>query len=275
MPKDPLHNSLRSVISRTRAVCCVVFLANSRAIGCKKTPCIPSHPEPTATASPELCRGSLVSRVRNSQTKSFDAREDVISRLCPIEWFGIGVVKLDIVLDRLLQLPGRAMRAAPDLLFGQRGKPALDLVEPGGRSGREVNMKPPVAGKPGLDGRGFVRAVVVHHQVDVQIGRHTRFDGAQELQELAAAMSPVQLTDRPLLWRCPAPQTASWCHGACSRGCAFRQCPGPAARSVACGRAPEFGSSRPRTAPWPYAADPDTARRCRAPSRRTAGRWRA
>ena len=37
--KDPLHNSLRSVMSRTRAVSCVVFLANSRAIGCKKTPC--------------------------------------------------------------------------------------------------------------------------------------------------------------------------------------------------------------------------------------------
>ena len=35
---DPLHNPLRSVISRTRTVCCVVFLANSRAIGCKKTP---------------------------------------------------------------------------------------------------------------------------------------------------------------------------------------------------------------------------------------------
>ena len=41
--KDPLHNSLRSVISRTRAVCCVVFLANSPAIGCKKTPCSPSR----------------------------------------------------------------------------------------------------------------------------------------------------------------------------------------------------------------------------------------
>ena len=32
---EPLHNSLRSVISRTRAACCVVFLANSRAIGRK------------------------------------------------------------------------------------------------------------------------------------------------------------------------------------------------------------------------------------------------
>ena len=43
MVKDPLHNSLRSVVSRTRAVCCVVFLDNIRAIGCKKTPCSPSR----------------------------------------------------------------------------------------------------------------------------------------------------------------------------------------------------------------------------------------
>ncbi len=41
--RNPLHNSLRSVIARARAVHCVVFLANSWAIGCKKTPCGPSR----------------------------------------------------------------------------------------------------------------------------------------------------------------------------------------------------------------------------------------
>ncbi len=41
--RDPLHNSLRSVVARARAVCGVVFLANSQAIGCKKTPCGPSR----------------------------------------------------------------------------------------------------------------------------------------------------------------------------------------------------------------------------------------
>ena len=42
-PRDPLHNSLRSVVARARAHRCVVFLANSGAIGCKKTPCGPSR----------------------------------------------------------------------------------------------------------------------------------------------------------------------------------------------------------------------------------------
>ena len=41
--RDPLHNSLLSVISRAQAVCCVVFLTNNHAIGCKKTPCSPSR----------------------------------------------------------------------------------------------------------------------------------------------------------------------------------------------------------------------------------------
>ena len=37
--RDVLHNSLRSVIARPRAVRCVAFLTNSLAIGCEKTPC--------------------------------------------------------------------------------------------------------------------------------------------------------------------------------------------------------------------------------------------
>ena len=55
--REPLHGSQRSVVNQTRAVCCVVFLANSCAIGKKRR--LAAHPKPTATASPELYRGSL------------------------------------------------------------------------------------------------------------------------------------------------------------------------------------------------------------------------
>ena len=41
--EDDLHNSLRSVIARSRAVHCVAFVANSRATGLQKTPCGPSR----------------------------------------------------------------------------------------------------------------------------------------------------------------------------------------------------------------------------------------
>ena len=55
--KDPLHNSLRPVINRTRTVCCVVFLVNSGLLTAKRR--LAAHPDPAATDPQELCRGSL------------------------------------------------------------------------------------------------------------------------------------------------------------------------------------------------------------------------
>ena len=49
--------------------------------------------------------------------------------------------------------------------------------------------------EPVLDGGRLVRAVVVHHEVDVQPGWHVGLDGAQELQELAAAMPTMEVPD--------------------------------------------------------------------------------
>jgi hypothetical protein len=49
--------------------------------------------------------------------------------------------------------------------------------------------------KLGLDGERLVDIAVVHHQIDVEIGRHVGFDDAQGLQELHAAMASVHLTD--------------------------------------------------------------------------------
>ena len=48
-PRESLHNSSRSVIARTRAVCGVEFLANSGAIGRKIR--LASHPDPVYTNS--------------------------------------------------------------------------------------------------------------------------------------------------------------------------------------------------------------------------------
>src|SRR5688572_13098552 len=41
----------------------------------------------------------------------------------------------------LLELASRAMGAAADVLLGERSEPALDLVQPGRRGGREVNVE--------------------------------------------------------------------------------------------------------------------------------------
>src|SRR5277367_4422715 len=87
------------------------------------------------------------------------------------------------------------MGPAPDLFFGQRGKPALNLVKPGSGCWSEMDMEAWMTSEPGTHGRSLVRAVVVHHQMHVQLRRNVGFDRTQELQELSAAMTPMQLAD--------------------------------------------------------------------------------
>ena len=41
----------------------------------------------------------------------------------------------------------------------------------------------------------FCAALVVQDQMQIEIVRHVRVDGAQELQELLGPMAPMQLTD--------------------------------------------------------------------------------
>ena len=51
------------------------------------------------------------------------------------------VVERKEAADGLLQLPGAAVCAAPELLLSQQREPALDLVKPGGAGRREVQVE--------------------------------------------------------------------------------------------------------------------------------------
>lgn len=61
------------------------------------------------------------------QTKPLGAREDVVSGLGPANRLRVGVVDLDVVPDRFLELARGAMRALADVLLRLRGEPAFDL----------------------------------------------------------------------------------------------------------------------------------------------------
>src|SRR5918912_84996 len=56
-------------------------------------------------------------------------------------------------------------------------------------------METRMSGKPTAHRRGFMSAVVVHHQMDIELVRYPCIDGAQEFEELPGAMAPVQLAD--------------------------------------------------------------------------------
>src|SRR5690606_16837164 len=87
------------------------------------------------------------------------------------------------------------MRAATDLFLSERGEPALDLIQPRGRCGREVHMESRMTSKPALHRGGFVRALIVHDQMEIALGGYACVDRAQEFEESLDAVTPVQLTN--------------------------------------------------------------------------------
>src|SRR5437899_8081380 len=105
--------------------------------------------------------GALVSRVRDSMTKSGDAREDFIGRLGPHEWPRSFVCDLNVPPDGRLQLARAAMHAASQLLVGERREPAFDQVDPRGARRGEVHVVSWMAHEPAVDERRLVGSVVV------------------------------------------------------------------------------------------------------------------
>ena len=139
--------------------------------------------------------GSCLSGVEGREAVAFDGRQNFLSGLVPAERLRILVDGLDVGNNGPLQVAGRSVNAAADLLVRQLGEEALDLVEPRGRRRGEVNMpawspSEPVANHLGLVGRG-----VVHDDVNLEVARHVGLYVIQEPAELGAAMAPVALSD--------------------------------------------------------------------------------
>src|SRR5258708_5087977 len=106
----------------------------------------------------------LVSRVRDSLTKSRHAGKDLVSGFVPDEWLGCLVADRKVLTDRRLERSRAAMRAPFDLLLGERREPPFDEIEPGGAGGREVHVKARMPSEPSPDLCRLVRAVVVQKE---------------------------------------------------------------------------------------------------------------
>ena len=105
------------------------------------------------------------------------------------------IVGLDEFGNVGLEIADAVMDTALDLLVGEPGEPAFDLVQPGGAGRREVEVIARVAGEPRLDRRGLVRGVIVEHQMDVEIGRHGLLDRAEEFAEFDRTVTLVAAAD--------------------------------------------------------------------------------
>ena len=85
--------------------------------------------------------------------------------------------------------------AAPQGAFGEECEEALDLIDPRGAGRREVDVPARPLGKPVADQLGFMRAVVIHDNVDIETGGHVALDLVEELTELGGAMARHALAD--------------------------------------------------------------------------------
>src|SRR4051812_38629343 len=79
-------------------------------------------------------------RREGAEAEACDAGEDRIGRPGPAERLGLGVVPFDVGQYGRIQLLDRAVGAPLQLASAQQGEEPLDLLEPGARRRREVQM---------------------------------------------------------------------------------------------------------------------------------------
>jgi hypothetical protein len=104
-------------------------------------------------------------------------------------------VGADEAIDFFDEVGGEFESAATDGALGDEGEEALDLVEPGGIGGGEVDVPARPAGEPSPDLGMLVGSVVVDDEMDVELGWHVGRDVAQEGKELLVAMAGFALGD--------------------------------------------------------------------------------
>ena len=127
--------------------------------------------------------------------KTRNARQDLVGRLRPLERLRALVRDVDVATNGCLQLARAAMNPAAQLFLGERGEPPFDEIHPRSAGRCEVHMKPRMSKQPAVNHRGLVRARVVDDQVDVELRRHRRIDGRQELAKLSRPVALMKLAD--------------------------------------------------------------------------------
>src|SRR6516225_6346025 len=125
----------------------------------------------------------------------FDGSKDVIGRLGPFEWLGIGVVMTDEVHNIGAQSLDAAIDAAPDLFVGDEREETLNLIEPGRTGRREMDVPARPFGEPVADQRSLVGGVVVHDEMDIEIARDGGLDLVEELAKLGGAVAGEAFAD--------------------------------------------------------------------------------
>jgi hypothetical protein len=110
----------------------------------------------------------------------------------------MGVMGVDVLANRGVELRDAAVDAAPQLLGRQVREPAFDQVEPGSVGRREVDVHARPLGQPLPDPSRLVGAVVIHDEVQIEVRWHGGVDRVEELPELDGAVPLMKLRDHQI-----------------------------------------------------------------------------
>ena len=106
----------------------------------------------------------------------------------------------DEAFDAANQLTHRAERTTLDGALGNEPEPALDLIEPRGIGGREVQVKPRMPDQPSFHLRVLGHGVVVEDAMNVEPRGDVGVDVREEAEELLVAMPRLALVRTSPLW---------------------------------------------------------------------------
>jgi len=111
----------------------------------------------------------LVSGVRDPFTKSLDLAENEIGTCRPDEGFRCAIALVQVLVHGLFQLADAGVTTSTDATLGYFAEQAFDQIQPTATGRREVHVVTRVTSEPVPYAGDFVRPVVVHHQMHVDL----------------------------------------------------------------------------------------------------------
>ena len=109
-----------------------------------------------------------------------DFADDGIGGRHPGKWRGGLIVLVDKAFDPGNQFADVSERTPPKRTLGDESEPAFHLIEPRRIRGRVMQMIAWPLRQPGFHLRAFMRGIVVHYQMDIQVLRNVPVDVPQK-----------------------------------------------------------------------------------------------
>ena len=123
------------------------------------------------------------------ESRSPDSFDDLLGGLSPDERLGVAVVLVNVAHDGINQLGDASEDATMHALFVEVTKKTLDDIEPRTAGRDEMDVETLVSLEPSHYLRMFVRCVVIHDQMKIQIFRRLRVNLLEELDPLLVSVT--------------------------------------------------------------------------------------